>query len=148
MDISAEKEDIKIRQICELKLAKYKSVSDTLKMVISVEETCLVFSVLLRPDQCQFEIVSSCGKHQLARNQIHSKYIALQRHVDTLNQTLYKCVNLIFAILMLLCCYACNFSDIKIRMDSSGRILSRIQTTSELWNKYFENVQSIKLVSS
>ena len=79
MDIQAEKEDIKIRQIYELKLAKYKSVSDTLKVVISVEETCLVFSVLLRPDQCQFEIVSSCGKHQLARNQIHSKYIAKTR---------------------------------------------------------------------
>ena len=46
MDISAEKEDIKIRQICELKLAKYKSVSDTLKVVISVEETCLVFSLV------------------------------------------------------------------------------------------------------
>lgn len=85
MDISAEKEDIKIRQIYELKLAKYKSVSDTLKVVISVEETCLVFSPLLGPDQCQFEIVSSCGKHQLARNQIHSKYIAETRGHFKLN---------------------------------------------------------------
>ena len=86
MDISAEKEDIKIRQIYELKLAKYKSVSDTLKVVISVEETCLVFSPLLGPDQFPFEFVSSCcGKHQLARNQIHSKYIAETRGHFKLN---------------------------------------------------------------
>ena len=84
-NMDKKKKDIKIRQIYELKLAKYKSVSDTLKVVISVEETCLVFSPLLGPDQCQFEIVSSCGKHQLARNQIHSKYIAETRGHFKLN---------------------------------------------------------------
>ena len=102
MDISAEKEDIKIRQICELKLAKYKSVSDTLKVVISVEETCLVFSVLLRPDQCQFEIVSSCGKHQLARNQIHSEYIA-ETCGHFKSNSVYISVSIEF--LLFCCCY-------------------------------------------
>ena len=80
MDISAEREDIKIRQIYELKLAKYKSVSDTLKVVISVEETCLVFSPLLGPDQCQFEFVRNISW-------LETKFTAniLQRHVAALN---------------------------------------------------------------
>ena len=86
MDISAEKEDIKIRQIYELKLAKYKSVSDTLKVVISVEETCLVFSPLLGPAGQTSASLRLCP---LVGNisWLETKFTAniLQRHVATLN---------------------------------------------------------------